>query len=96
MVKKINEECGEEEDIIIYFYSNLGDCGTCDLQGNVLTYLLNSRNKLSVYAFDVNIDNTALNILKKRFNITTVPTLIVNNEKYEGYIKLRELEKMLG
>jgi len=93
--KKEIEECNMGKNIILYFYSNLGDCDGCEEQGFVLDYLRKKNPQLSIYSFDVNIDNIALNTLKSIYKVTEVPTIVINNKIYPKFKNSNEIEKLL-
>ncbi len=95
LLKKAKKECGFDYDLIMYFYSNRKDCGKCHEQGYALSYLHDKHNNINVYSFDFHIENPALESLKFLYNVTMVPTLIINGEKYEGFRKAGEIESLL-
>ncbi len=96
LIQKISAKCGTEPTVILYFYSNAGDCKDCTKQGYVLTKLGDEHNSLRVYSFDANLDMTALNTLLKIHNIgKTYPSLVINGETYKGFKSLDEIQKLL-
>lgn len=95
LLKKQNNECEIENDHIIYFYSNLGDCGECKEQGFVLSFLHKKYPSLSIYSFDINIDNPALRTIKEVYKITKAPSLIINEKTYSGFKNSKEIELIL-
>ena len=60
LLKRISQKCDLNNVFIFYFYSNEGDCEECSREGHVLTYLRTQYPKLRVYAFDYNLDLSAL------------------------------------
>jgi len=94
-MKKVNRECGHNNTLILYFYSNLGDCPSCKEQGYVLNYLHKKYPLVNIYSFDINIENTALDTIKKIYNIKTTPALIINDEVYLGFRDNKEIEKLI-
>ena len=84
--KQAKKECGIDDDLVLYFYSNAGDCKECEEQGYVLTFVRKKLENFNVYSFDVNIDNPALNTLKTRYGITTTPTIIINDKQMKGFV----------
>ncbi|MCX8146861.1 MAG: hypothetical protein N3D84_00115 [Candidatus Woesearchaeota archaeon] len=94
-LKKAKEECGFDYDLIIYFYSNKGDCDDCAEQGNVLGYIHNKYKDINIFSFDYNIENPAIETLKFIYNVDSVPTVIINGETYKGFKKANEIEELL-
>ncbi len=97
-LEKISKECKLEMPIILYFYSNLGDCEECERQGYILTYLKRSEENLNVFSFDANIDNSVLNGLKEIHGAKNMklPILIINGKVYSGFMELEEIRKNLS
>jgi hypothetical protein len=95
-LKKAKEECNRDYNLILYFYSNKGDCPKCQDQGNVLTYLHRKYPRLNIYSFDVNIDNPALKTIKSLYDIKgTPPILVINDQTYSGFMTSVEIEAHL-
>jgi len=51
---------------------------------------------VKVYAFDVNIDDPALNTLIEIYNITVVPSILYNDLMIPKYISMDELEEIIN
>ena len=94
-VKKTKKECEINRTYILYFYSNEGDCQTCEEQGYVLSYLHKKYPEMNIYSFDINIDNVALNTIKRAYNVVTAPTLLINDKNYEGFMSARKIEETI-
>lgn len=94
-MKKINKECNQSDVLILYFYSNKGDCPRCEEQGYVLSYLRKKYPDIMIYSFDRNMPNPALGTIIKDYNIKTVPVIVINDETYPGYQSRSFIEKMI-
>jgi len=90
--KKTKKECDIDKDLILYFYSNEGDCSRCKEQGFILSYMHKKYPELSIYSFDINMENNALYTVKKIYDVKKVPSLIINNKLYEGFKSTKEIE----
>ena len=86
--EKVKKECDIDTVSVLYFYSD-EECGDCGAQGLILTYLKsNLKNKLLVFSFDSDFSSEPMvGILKSAYNITFVPSLVINGIKYEGLMK---------
>lgn len=83
---RIAKECRTEPVSIIYFYSNKGDCADCRKQGYVLTDLQQKYPALRIYAFDYNLDLSAIRTLQSIYNVKNeLPALVIKNKEYYGY-----------
>lgn len=93
LTKKISEKCGRKTLAVLYFYSNLGDCTECDRMGYVLTYLRNEYPELRVYAFDYNLELSALKTLRSIVGVENkLPAVVVNNDIYYGFRSIEEFD----
>ncbi len=96
LMKKISDKCELNPMVLLYFYSNAGDCKECTKQGYVLNKIGSEFDALRVYAFDVNLNLSALQTLKYIHGIkNTVPTLVINGTTYEGFMSLDDIKKSL-
>ena len=93
-LKKASEECSKDKNLILYFYSN-EDCGLCEEQGFVLTWLRKNYPKVHVYSFDINLHNSALTTLKEIFKIDSVPTLVIDEEIRKGFVTKDDLIELI-
>lgn len=96
LLKQINAHCTQDSDLILYFYSNTGDCDKCSEQGTILTYIHRTNPDVSIYSFDVHIQNPALDTIKELYGIKSAPAIIINDEKLEGFISKEKLESILS
>lgn len=96
LMKKVREKCGLKPLVILYFYSNAGDCDECEKLGYVLTFLRNEYPELRVYAFDYNLDLSALHTLKSVLKIKNqLPAIVINDAPYYGFKDIEEFEKIM-
>jgi len=96
LMRKVNDECSDKYDLILYFYSNIPEeCADCEDQGYILSYLKKERPDVYIYSFNVGIDSSALNALKKIYGIETVPTLVINDETFVGFKTLEEIKEII-
>ncbi len=85
-LKKASKECKINTKPILFFYSNEEDCGDCEQQGFVLSYIRKALPDVYVYSFDTNLNISAIRALKLNYNITQVPSLVINDKTYIGYM----------
>lgn len=95
ITKELAAACGTKPVIVLYFYSNSGECSNCDKAGYALSYLRNTYPALRVYSFDYNLD---LGALKTFITINKVqdslPAFVVNSKHSYGFTSLADLEKL--
>ncbi len=96
LMQRVAEKCGLQPVVILYFYSNEGDCRECQEQGYVLTALSENYPQLRVYSFDYHLDLSALQTLVSIRHIeNTLPALVVNDRVHYGFKSLSDVEKIL-
>lgn len=94
ITKQLAAACGTNPVIVLYFYSNAGDCADCDKAGYALSYLRNTYPSLRVYSFDYNLNLGALKTLVAVTKVKdSLPAFIVNNKYSYGFTTLADLEK---
>lgn len=92
VLKMIKEKCEENITTILFFYSNQEPyIKECEEQGYVLSYIKKHKPNVFVYAIDINLDLAIVKALIDRHNVTTTPTIIVNEYKYEGFVSKEDL-----
>ena len=96
-IEKIKKQCNENIITILFFYSNspLYE-GLSENEGIILGFIKKKygSDKIKVYALDVDLNLQTVNYLKKEFNITKIPSLVINNAVF-GYLEKNELEEIV-
>ncbi|MEN9647818.1 MAG: hypothetical protein RLY57_622 [Candidatus Parcubacteria bacterium] len=97
LMQRLESQCGFKSISVLYFYSNeKGACEECEKTGYVLTYLREKYPGLRVYAFDYNLDLSALQTLIKLNKVEDkLPAIIVGDKVYYGLTTLEEFEKVM-
>jgi len=100
LVDKVNKECDYNWSIILFFYTNdkedeRGDYKLSEIQGSVLDTLYNLNANVRIFSFDIGVDGAAVQNLLKEFNITYVPSLVVNGEIYQRFMTRDEIQRVL-
>ena len=96
LLRERARQCGQKPLSILYFYSNHGDCDDCRKMGYVLTAMRENYNNLHVYAFDYNIDLSAINTLKSIYHLDNkLPILVINRKAYYGFKTQQDITNML-
>lgn len=94
---EVNAKCSDDYSTILYFYSNEPQiCESCSLQGTALTALKHLHPNTMVYSFSMDSDSKVVGTLKQLYDVTILPTVVVNGKKYEGYQTRKELENLVA
>jgi len=93
--ERIKIDCGTKTVSVLYFYKRK-ECGDCIIQGNILSILKNSfREKLMVFPLDIDVKLSMIDILIKRFNITSTPSLVIEDNLYQRIVSKEELNDIV-
>lgn len=82
---------------ILYFHS-IDDCDTCPNQGVLLTYFKKIfGDRLLVFPINIDIEDEepSIRMVKKRYDIEELPTIIIEDKKYEGIVERNELGRLI-
>lgn len=92
--QKIKSNCKSDQVSVLYFYSN-DNCIECGAQGTILTYLKEKLgDKLLVFSLDSDFsDEPVVNIIKKTYNITKVPSIVVEDNVSGELVNKEDLIK---
>lgn len=91
ITNKLEKNCDKNIINIIYFYSNK-KCDDCKDQGIYLDSIKKQYPEIMIFALDKDLNLSTIDILAKSFNITEVPSLIINGKSYSG---LKNKEKII-
>mgnify|MGYP001077021457 CR=1 FL=1 len=90
--KKLTERCGTGQNIILYFVSS-SNCTICKKQGEEISKVKKD-TKTKVYTFDIDVESELVNALIERYNITTIPSIIINGELYSKFEEIYTKEEI--
>ncbi|MEK6981422.1 MAG: hypothetical protein AABX38_00700 [Candidatus Micrarchaeota archaeon] len=92
--KKQNSNCNftnsKKDVLILYFYSNK-NCENCVKQGVELTEARTSFNGTRTYSFDGDLNSPVADALKNKYNVTSYPTIVINDRVLSGYYSKDQL-----
>lgn len=94
LAKNTKKICEQDTVSILYFYLPK-ECLECETQGEILTYLKEKlKEKLLVFSIDLSFEQEPMvSIFKEAYNLNKAPTIILEDEKYEGLVKQDKLLK---
>ncbi len=94
--KKVREICNFDTASLLYFYSDK-ECPDCSPQGTILTYLKEKmKDRLLIFSLDIDFKQEPLiDLFAVKYNITEVPSIIVNETLYFGLMKKEEILESL-
>jgi len=92
--------CANSSDFVtvLYFYSDQATCPSCDNQATVLDYYkMHLKQNILIFAINEKLDKSEplVALLKNVYNITSYPTLVVENDVYPGYVDKNAMDKIL-
>lgn len=99
VLKDRKEICGDKLDLILFFYSNEEENNldkVSEDQGYILDDLWINDPSIIVFSFDVNTQNPALESLIEIYNITIIPSIVINDNVYSGFKNLDQMREIIG
>jgi len=92
----LKKNCDYNSTTVLYFYTTK-PCDECAAQGIVLDALKRkSPERLMIFAIDSDLDLGVVALLKTKYNVTRIPTLVINeNIKIEGFASQSALKEFL-
>ncbi|MGC9059286.1 MAG: thioredoxin family protein [Candidatus Aenigmatarchaeota archaeon] len=96
-MRRLREECNYSAVTILYFYTSVSKCEDCMAQGIVLDRLKKENpEKYMIFALDIDSNLGIVKALTKYFNVTSVPTVIINEKvKMEGFSSKEKIEEVV-
>ncbi len=93
LMQKLSKTCNVTPVVVLYFYSNTGDCANCDRAGYALSYLRQTYPRLRVYSFDYHLNLGALKTLIAVEKVQPkLPAFVIQGKKHYGFTSLTDLE----
>jgi hypothetical protein len=90
----IKEKCGEDIIPVLYFYSK--DCDKCIDQSYVLDSIKKEKPNFSAFIVDYNLDESIVKVIINVWNVTKVPSFIINDKLYSGYQDLTRMREIIS
>lgn len=99
LTKKMNSVCQNSSRIIlINFYSNK-NCSNCKSQGVEILKArdeISSKKNLKLFSFDGDLGSAIVESLKSSYNVSTYPSLVIQNTTYSGYKTKSEIISLIS
>ena len=93
--KELKEECDEDKNVILYFY-DINNNEESLRQGYVLDSMVNRNQDITVFSIDREFKEPLLETVKRHYNVTKGPTIILNfNKKFEGFTSEAEIANVI-
>lgn len=100
LVNKVNNQCNYGWDTILFFYTNdenekIGSSSQSELEGYILDTLYNLNSNVRIFSFDVGVDGDSTETLLKEFNITSIPSVVINGVAYQRFMTRDEIQRVI-
>lgn len=95
LAQKIKERCDSDFVVVMFFHADEAECSNCDRQAFVLNYLKDKYGgKVLIFSFALNdIEEQAITILRQIHEIEQTPTVLIGEERFEGFTTREVLEE---
>lgn len=96
LAKESKQRCSMNIVPILYFYKK--DCASCPEQGTILTFYKNLFEEM-LLVFPINMDlqeaEPLAEIMRSQHHVEQYPTIVVDDQKYEGVVDKDEMKKII-
>lgn len=94
--KRMSDVCAENAQPTILFFYNTENNQESLNQGYALDSVVKKNKGLSVFSFDADFNNTAVQSLVFYYNVTKAPTIVINfNDIHSGFVSEGELNALI-
>jgi len=95
-LKSMTEKCDKDYTIILFFYSNdPANIKESEEQGFVLDYLRKKYDNVKAYSIDADMDLGIIGVLKDKYGVSIIPSLVIDDKVYAGFHEKEELEQVI-
>lgn len=95
LLEELKQFCGTDYDVILFFYSV--EHQDSQKQGYVLDELVGRSKNLVVLSIDRDYEAEPLvGLLAHKFDVDASPTIVVNGQKFEGFVSKAQVESLIG
>jgi hypothetical protein len=85
LTRKVQQECGEGQTAVLFFYKNADECKKCDDQSFILSDINREIDpEIAVFSFDTDLNLTTVGLLTRYYDIKEYPCVIVDDMPYCG------------
>lgn len=96
LARQTKKACSTDTVSVLFFYQNDDVCDDCAIQGTILTKLKDMfKDKLLVFSLDADSDEKTIGILKKAYNISKTPGLVIEDSQHDGLVELEKLKNLI-
>lgn len=93
LMKKMQNECGAEYVLVLFFYDGGEESRT---QGEELDALRASDSNVKVFSFDGNSDSAVVEVLKEQYSVHSYPAVVADGKLVSGLHSSGELAAQVG
>jgi len=96
LTETYRQMCGKKIVNILYFYTN--PCDDCKVQSEILSKVQRSyKDDVFVYSFDASLEDKEplISTLRYVYTVTTFPTIIIENNTFEGITDEQTLKSVI-
>ena len=81
---------------LLYIYSSKPSCSECQIQGRMIDSVRESCKNVRVFVMDIEESMTSLDIIKKKYGITSAPSLVIDGKTYKGVMDEAAIKKAVS
>jgi len=93
LMKKMQENCGEDYVLLLFFYDGGGNSKT---QGETLDAFRAQNPNVKIFSFDGTSEAAVVDVLKEQYNVSSYPSIVFDGNTLSGSQSLGDLEVELN
>ena len=88
--------CYADHSDLMYIYSSNPSCSDCQVQGRIIDTVRANCSNVRVFVMDIEENMTSLDIIKKKYNVTSAPELVIDGKTYQGVMDEAAIRKAVS
>ena len=90
--KQFMKKCGNEETIILFFYTSEKECPECYAQGRILDEVRRRCTNVKVFSFPVDVDMSVIKSFMAYYGVKSSPSIVIDTKGQQDIV----LDKVTG
>ncbi len=88
--------CYSNHTDILYIYSSNPSCSDCIVQGRILDTARSECKNARVFVMDMDESMTSLDIIKKKYGVSSAPSLVIGGKVYPGVMRESDVKGFIS
>ncbi|HII16240.1 MAG TPA: hypothetical protein HA362_08110 [Nanoarchaeota archaeon] len=96
LLKKAKSSCELDDSVSVLFFFSEKSCSECGTQSTILEhYKKILGDRFLLFHINGDVDDAMVKILANQYSVTKYPTVVIENQKFEGVMQKEEVKKLI-